>query len=196
MPVFKGLLAEPHNTRLMKLLHRMAEWHSFAKLRLHTESTLSYLEMLTRELGQLMRQFWDKTCSQFETFELPWEAEACSRRQQSKAQEKQPQKWEAAQGNSNDWTCSFINGMHWVIMFKPFVSLVEQMYFWHSLCAWTTVHSIHNLMCYLGWTHTPTCQKALDKQINGKLLVKSLRGGDGSRKHKEYTSTAFARNAS
>ena len=91
MPVFEGLLPEPHNARLMKLLHRLAEWHSFAKLRLHTESTLSYLETLTRELGQLMHQFQDETCSHFETFELPWEAEARNRRQQSKAQGKQPE---------------------------------------------------------------------------------------------------------
>jgi hypothetical protein len=37
-----------------------------------------------------MRQFRDETCSQFETFELPREAEARKRRQQSKAQGKQP----------------------------------------------------------------------------------------------------------
>jgi hypothetical protein len=91
MPVFEGLLPEPHNTHLMKLLHRMAEWHSFAKLRLHTESTLSYLETLTRQLGQLMRQFRDQTCSHFETFELPREAEARNRQQQSQAQGRQPE---------------------------------------------------------------------------------------------------------
>ncbi|KAF8806327.1 hypothetical protein BYT27DRAFT_7224612 [Phlegmacium glaucopus] len=54
-------------------------------------STLSYLETLTRELGQLMRQFRDETCSHFETFELPREAEARNRQQQSKAQGKQPE---------------------------------------------------------------------------------------------------------
>jgi hypothetical protein len=75
----------------MILLHRMAEWHSFVKLRLHTESTITYLETLTRQLGQLMRQFRDDTCSHFETFELPREAEARNRRQQSKAQGKQPE---------------------------------------------------------------------------------------------------------
>lgn len=69
----------------------MAEWHSFAKLRLHTETTLSYLETLTKQLGQLMRQFRDQTCSHFETFELPREAEARNRRQQSQAQGKQPE---------------------------------------------------------------------------------------------------------
>lgn len=91
IPVFEGLLPEPHNTLLLKLLHRMAEWHSFAKLRLHSESTLSYLETLTRELGQLMRQFRDETCSHFETFELPRETEARNRRQQSQTQGKQPE---------------------------------------------------------------------------------------------------------
>ena len=91
MPVFEHLLPEPHNTLLQKLLHRMAEWHSFAKLRLHSESTLSYLEILTRDLGKQMREFRDKTCSHFETFELPREVEARNRRQQSKAQGKQPE---------------------------------------------------------------------------------------------------------
>ena len=89
MPVFEGLLPEPHNSHLMKLLHWMAEWHSFAKLRLHTESTLSYLETLTRELGQQMRQFRDETCSHFVTHELPREAEARKRRQQTNAHGKQ-----------------------------------------------------------------------------------------------------------
>ena len=91
MPVFEGLLTEPHNAHLQKLLHRMAEWHSFAKLHLHSESTLTYLEKLTRDLGKQMRQFRDKTCSHFETFELPREVEARNRRQQSKAQGKQPE---------------------------------------------------------------------------------------------------------
>jgi hypothetical protein len=77
----------------------MAEWHSFAKLRLHTESTISYLEALAREPGQLMRQFRDETCSQFETFELPREAEARNRRQQSQAKA-QGKQLEAAQENS------------------------------------------------------------------------------------------------
>lgn len=91
MPVFEGLLPEPHNTHLMKLLHRMAEWHSFAKLRLHTESTLSYLDTLTRELGQRMRHFRDETCSHFETRELPRETEARKRRQATNAHGKQPE---------------------------------------------------------------------------------------------------------
>jgi hypothetical protein len=67
----------------MTLLFRTAEWHAFAKLRLHTESTLQHLERLTTELGQLTRKFRDTTQSAFATFELPKETEARKRRQNS-----------------------------------------------------------------------------------------------------------------
>jgi hypothetical protein len=60
----------------------MAEWHSFAKLRMHTIGTLDRLEMLTKEFGLLMRKFKDLTCSQFVTTELPREAAARLRQQQ------------------------------------------------------------------------------------------------------------------
>ncbi|KAG6807184.1 hypothetical protein H0H92_008486, partial [Tricholoma furcatifolium] len=80
IPSFEGLLPEPHNQRLMKLLYRMAEWHALAKLRMHTDSTLRALEDLTKEFGQLIRQFRDLTCNHFATFELPKEINARSRR--------------------------------------------------------------------------------------------------------------------
>jgi hypothetical protein len=67
----------------MTLLYRTAEWHAFAKLRLHTEGTLQRLEGLTTELGKLMRSFRDTTESAFETFELPKEVGVRQRRQTS-----------------------------------------------------------------------------------------------------------------
>jgi hypothetical protein len=66
----------------MKLLYRTAEWHGFAKLRLHTDSTLKHLQSLTKEFGRLMREFRDQTCSQFQTFELQREVDARNRNQQ------------------------------------------------------------------------------------------------------------------
>ena len=63
----------------MKLLYRTAEWHAFAKMRLHTDTTLKHLEGLTTELGKLMRGFEDSICSHFQTFELPREVEARKR---------------------------------------------------------------------------------------------------------------------
>ena len=66
----------------MTLLYRTAEWHAFAKLRLHTESTLQHLEKLTTDLGKLMREFRDTTQS-FSTVELPKEKGSRQRRQTS-----------------------------------------------------------------------------------------------------------------
>jgi len=61
----------------MKLLYWTAEWHGFAKLRMHTNMTIAHLEMLTREFGQLMRHFHDSTCLEFKTMELPHKVAAC-----------------------------------------------------------------------------------------------------------------------
>ncbi|KAG6905433.1 hypothetical protein DXG01_002775 [Tephrocybe rancida] len=76
IPPFKGLLEEPHNTCLMKLLYQTAEWHGYAKLHMHTDSALTHMEALTKEFGQLMHEFHDITCNEFQTFELPEEANA------------------------------------------------------------------------------------------------------------------------
>ena len=81
--MFEGLLPEPYNSIVMTLLYRTAEWHAFAKLRLHTEGTLQHLEGLTTELGKLMRKFRDTTQSAFVTFELPKEVGVRQRRQKS-----------------------------------------------------------------------------------------------------------------
>jgi hypothetical protein len=71
-----------HNKRLIKLLYRAAEWHGFAKLRMHTQATLDHLDSLTKEYGRLMRSFRDLTCSQFDTKELPREVDTRKRAQQ------------------------------------------------------------------------------------------------------------------
>jgi hypothetical protein len=81
IPAFEGLLDGEHNTRLMKLLYRSAEWHALAKLRMHTDPTLDRLDKLTVEYGRIMREFRDLTCAQFDTVELPREARARGRRE-------------------------------------------------------------------------------------------------------------------
>lgn len=65
----------------------MAEWHGFAKLRMHTDSTLKHLEELTPVLGNAMRKFRDTSATAFTTFELPREQDARMRRKQSDGNE-------------------------------------------------------------------------------------------------------------
>ncbi|TFK50717.1 hypothetical protein OE88DRAFT_1630361 [Heliocybe sulcata] len=85
IPVFEGLLPEPHNKNVGNLLFALAEWHASAKLRLHTESTLQQLESSTSYLGTQLHHFVNNTCPCFDTKELPREEAARARRKQRAA---------------------------------------------------------------------------------------------------------------
>lgn len=85
IPVIEGLLDEPHNTRLLKLLYRTAEWHAFAKLRMQSDVTILQLEELTKELGVLMRSFKNTTCAEIHTKELPGEVKTRARQASRKS---------------------------------------------------------------------------------------------------------------
>jgi hypothetical protein len=79
--VFDGLLPEPHNASVLRLLFLCAQWHGLAKLHMHTDHTRDLLDKTTKELGTSFRAFADDTCKAFSTRELKHEAEARQRRQ-------------------------------------------------------------------------------------------------------------------
>jgi hypothetical protein len=56
----------------------MGCWHAYAKLRLHTEDTLTSFEQITTDLGILLREF-ATYCRNIKTTELPREREARAR---------------------------------------------------------------------------------------------------------------------
>ena len=70
------------------LLFHLAQWHTLAKLQLHTECSVGMLEQATRLLGQQLQKFQDYTCSLFHTTELPSETAAHWRRTEVKLKEK------------------------------------------------------------------------------------------------------------
>lgn len=84
MPVFEGILPEPHDANIQKLLFTFAEWHALAKLRMHTDATLESLDEATTDLGHHLRHFEKHTCAVFDTRELPKEEASCGRRQNCK----------------------------------------------------------------------------------------------------------------
>ena len=88
IPVFDGLLPEPHNQAVMKLLFVMAHWHALAKLRMHNDCTLDVMEAVTVSLGNELRRFSHTTCSVFATKELRREYNARLRRKVSTAAKK------------------------------------------------------------------------------------------------------------
>lgn len=76
IPAVDGLLDEPHNSMVLTLLYHLAEWHALAKLRMHTEHTLNYLEKSTKTLGNKLRKFHDTSVKSFKCQELPKETAA------------------------------------------------------------------------------------------------------------------------
>jgi hypothetical protein len=72
----------------MDLLFEMATWHFLAKLRLHTESTVTSLMKSTTRLGTALRKFASITCEVYVTKDLPSEEAARGRRQAALAQKK------------------------------------------------------------------------------------------------------------
>jgi hypothetical protein len=64
---------------VLDLLWLLLLWHSLAKLRLHTESTVNILEGTGSQLGRAARRF-AKECEEIETYELPSEVGARLRR--------------------------------------------------------------------------------------------------------------------
>ncbi|KAI9570024.1 hypothetical protein HD554DRAFT_2019295, partial [Boletus coccyginus] len=93
IPVFECLLPEPFNTVILDLLFKLATWHAFGKLRLHTETTLNDFDNCTTRLGKALRKFRRDVCGKFRTFDLPRESAARSRRQGTRTMKgKQKQK--------------------------------------------------------------------------------------------------------
>jgi hypothetical protein len=86
--VFEGLLPEPHNRAVMKLLFTMAHWHALAKLRMHNDLSLDVMDAVTVSLGKALRTFRDTTCSAFHTKELRREYNARIRREAKKSASK------------------------------------------------------------------------------------------------------------
>lgn len=84
IPVLEGLLPEPHNSAVLRLLFICAHWHGMAKLRMHTDHTLKIFDQLTARIGAEFRTFNNKTCPAFKTQELGREVNARKRRQLKK----------------------------------------------------------------------------------------------------------------
>ncbi|TEB34881.1 hypothetical protein FA13DRAFT_1567979, partial [Coprinellus micaceus] len=91
--VFDGLFDDENsdNRKVLKLLHRTAGFHAFAKLRLHTAAidgeaggALEHLEEVTAEFGKLIRKFRDDF-SRHQTVELLSEANKRTRHARRRA---------------------------------------------------------------------------------------------------------------
>lgn len=105
IPAFEGLFPGDHDGRVQDLLYSMAYWHSFAKLRMHTDLSLDILESWTSTLGEDARAFVSLTCAEFKTRELEKEYEARKRaegRRKSKSTKTLQQRSQAMPASGTD----------------------------------------------------------------------------------------------
>ncbi|THU86023.1 hypothetical protein K435DRAFT_805422 [Dendrothele bispora CBS 962.96] len=73
MPVMEGLFPESQDEIISDIIFDLLVWHCYAKLRMHTDTTLRAFEIATRKLGQAFRRFAREICSAYDTVELPQE---------------------------------------------------------------------------------------------------------------------------
>lgn len=76
-------------------MFELGTWHAFAKLRLHTDTTVDDLERSTTRLGESLRVFEKNVCRKYRTYDLPSEEAAHTRRKSAIAAKKTlgSQKW-------------------------------------------------------------------------------------------------------
>ncbi|KAJ7325436.1 hypothetical protein DFH08DRAFT_926310 [Mycena albidolilacea] len=80
LPVIDGILPDPYNNIVLDLWYILATWHAYAKLRMHTGSTIKSFWTVTSVLGAKVRQFIRDVCTAYTTYELPKETRQRARR--------------------------------------------------------------------------------------------------------------------
>lgn len=84
--MFEGLFPPDHDTIVQSLLYRFAQWHALAKLRMHSGSTITFLEETFEKLSRKLRKFQKYTCAAFNAVELPREKRAREKRASQRAE--------------------------------------------------------------------------------------------------------------
>ncbi|KAG2743054.1 hypothetical protein P692DRAFT_20878962 [Suillus brevipes Sb2] len=90
IPIFEDLLPATINVLVLDLLFELATWQGLAKLRIHTDSTLFFLDTSTTRLGKVLRCFVSETDKEYDTYDLPSEEAARGRQKARKAAQGQP----------------------------------------------------------------------------------------------------------
>jgi hypothetical protein len=96
IPAFESLVPnEKYSKSIISIITVCAEWHTLAKLRMHTDVTLQLLQRTTVKLGSEFRAFLLDVCSSIQTEELTAEVQARLRRFERQRAEREKEKVEA-----------------------------------------------------------------------------------------------------
>ena len=81
IPCFEGLFPPSCEKVILDLLFILGTWHALTKLRMHSTSSHSLFERVTKTLGRIIRRFHDYVCPKYYTKDTPDEAAARLRRE-------------------------------------------------------------------------------------------------------------------
>lgn len=96
IPCFEGLLPnQADEDFILDLLYILSHFHSLAKLRMHTDSSLAELEDSIRALGSCLRHLAEVVCPRYATFETAKELGARQRQAAKKGTAAGPRKAKA-----------------------------------------------------------------------------------------------------
>ncbi|KAI6105954.1 hypothetical protein EDD16DRAFT_1695719 [Pisolithus croceorrhizus] len=71
IPAFEGLFPAKDDAIIRMLLFYLSEWHALAKLRMHSDNSLTRLDEALKRLAAKIWRFQKYTCNAFKTHELP-----------------------------------------------------------------------------------------------------------------------------
>lgn len=90
IPVFDCLLPGKHDGIVSDLLYVLCTWHSLAKLRLHTDTSVKQLDDETTRVGRQVRRFYRTTCQEYTTRETTKEIASRGRREAARVAKGKP----------------------------------------------------------------------------------------------------------
>ncbi|KAH9010805.1 hypothetical protein EDB84DRAFT_1445518 [Lactarius hengduanensis] len=82
--MFCGSFPKACEKVILDLIFLLATWHALAKLRMHTTSSLSFFESVTKALGRVLRCFNNQVCPKYNTVDTPGEVAKKACREASK----------------------------------------------------------------------------------------------------------------
>ncbi|KAJ7588691.1 hypothetical protein C8J56DRAFT_785328, partial [Mycena floridula] len=101
MPCFDCLFSHPYDAIIQDVIFTISFWHGYAKLRLHTESSLTMFDGSTKHFGSELRRFKRQVCVKFMTKATPQEKKREQRavKRRAESRRKQGLEPEPARGN-------------------------------------------------------------------------------------------------
>jgi hypothetical protein len=135
MPCFEGLFPQQFDGAIQNVLFSMAAFHGFAKMRMHTDTSLAIFDGLTTQLGKVIRFFANRVCPELPTRATAKEAAAKARQRARAANKKSTTRTNKTKSKSDKDDCRKFN----IFTYK-----------WHALTHYVHIIRRYGTLDFLG----------------------------------------------